>query len=306
MRIIFFGSDDFAAVCLQELLKSSHEIAGCVTGPDVRQGRGLKLGISPIKEMASGHNIHYLQPETLKDSFTKEKLRNLNADIFVVVAYGRILPQDVLNIPKMFCINVHGSLLPEYRGAAPINWAIINGDKETGVTIQKMVFELDAGDIIAQEKISLSNQITSEELRTNMALAGAKLLVKTLDNIALKKFTCTPQNPALVSYAPKLTKDLGRIEWEKPAVEIDRLIRGLKPWPGTFTEYKNKVLKILEASVVPAVGKPGSIAAITKQGFVVACGQDGILIKKVHMEASKPVSAYDFIQGYRLAEGEQL
>jgi methionyl-tRNA formyltransferase len=306
MRIVFFGSDDFAAICLKELLKSSHAIVGCVTGPDTRQGRGLKISLSPIKEIALDQNIVCLQPESLKESSVLDQLRAFEADIFVVVAYGRILPQSVLDIPKVFCINVHGSLLPKYRGAAPVNWAIINGDKQTGVTIQKMVFQLDAGDILAQEAISLSETITAEELRIHMAQVGAQLLIKTLDQIVVGKISPRAQDDSQMTYASKLTKELGSIDWKKPAIEIERLIRGLKPWPGTFTHYKGKVLKILEASVVSSQGQPGTVLEVGKQGLVVACGQDALLIKRVHLEASKPASAYDFILGHRLIPGEKL
>ncbi|MBF0489135.1 MAG: methionyl-tRNA formyltransferase [Candidatus Omnitrophica bacterium] len=306
MRIVFFGSDDFAAVCLKELLQSSHTVVGCVTGPDKRQGRGMQLALSPIKEIALAHEISCLQPESLKLDSIQEQLKVFAADIFVVVAYGRLLPQAVLDIPKFFCINIHGSLLPQYRGAAPVNWAIINGDRQTGVTIQKMIFELDAGDVISQEVMPLSEGITSEELRLQMAEVGAKLLVKTLDAIASNRYTCTPQDKSKISYATKLTKELGHIAWDKSATEIERLIRGLKPWPGTFTHFKGKGLKILEATVVPIQGSAGTVLDISKEGFVVACAQDALLVKRVHLEASKPVSAYDFVQGHRLAVGDQL
>ena len=314
MKIVFFGSDDFAAVCLKEILQSKHQVVGCVTGPDARQGRGMQIALSPIKEIALEHDIVCLQPDSLKEASVVDSLKAFQADMFVVVAYGRILPQAVLDIPKMFCVNVHGSLLPKYRGAAPINWAIINGDKQTGVTLQKIVFELDAGDVIAQEVMPVSDSTTSSVLRQNMAQAGAKLLVTTLENIASNKFKAIPQDKSMVSYAPKLTKELGHIQWQKTATEIERLIRGLQPWPGTFTQYKGKTLKILEASVVKVQGKPfdvaqgaaGTVVNVTKEGFTIACGQDTLLVKRVHLEASKPVAAYDFILGSRLTQGEQL
>jgi len=306
MRIVFFGSDDFAATSLKEILSSSHQVVGAITGPDTRQGRGMKMSLSPIKAIASEQDILCLQPESLKEHSIVEKLKSFNADIFVVVAYGRILPSMVLDIPKMFCINVHGSLLPQYRGAAPINWAIINGEKETGVTIQKMVFELDAGDSISQEKITIAEDTDAVVLREKMAKLGAELLVRTIDQIALGKYTFHPQDKNKISHAPKLTKEMGRIDWSRSAKDIERLIRGLKPWPGTFTLYKGKVLKILEASMVDVKGKPGTVISIGKEGFVIACGQEGLLIKQVHLEASKAGSAYDFIQGHRLAIGEQF
>jgi methionyl-tRNA formyltransferase len=309
MRIVFFGSDDFAAVCLKELLTSAHQVVGCVTGPDNRQGRGMKVSLSPIKELALDHDMTCLQPESLKEEGVVDQLKAFNADIFVVVAYGRLLPKDVLAIPKFFCVNVHGSLLPQYRGAAPVNWAIINGDKQTGVTIQKMAFELDAGDIISQEVMPLLPTISSDELRNQMALVGAKLLVTTLNTIATGTFTCTPQDKTKVSYASKLTKELGHLSWKKPAVQIERLVRGLKPWPGTYTGFRGKSLKILDVTVqdtTVVTAKPGEVIELNKEGFVVACAQGSILVKRVHLEASKAVSAYDFIQGHRVLRGELL
>ena len=306
MRIVFFGSDDFAAVCLRELQQSSQRIVACVTGPDVQKGRGMKFALSPIKEFALEIDVPCLQPVTLKDTAVVEQLKGFNADVFVVVAYGRLLPQAVLDIPKKFCVNVHGSLLPQYRGAAPVNWAVINGDKLTGVTVQKMVLELDAGDIISQQVMPLNDQITSDVLRAEMAQVGAGLLVKTLHDIEAGAFNCTPQNKEEVTYAAKMTKELGLIDWKKPATQIERLVRGLRPWPGTYTLYKGKVLKILEVEPCMAQGQPGTIVDMAKDGFVVACGQDSLRVKKVHLEASKAVSAYDFIQGYKLKVGDQL
>ncbi|MEI7998713.1 MAG: methionyl-tRNA formyltransferase, partial [Candidatus Omnitrophota bacterium] len=217
-----------------------------------------------------------------------------------------LLTQEILNVPTLFCVNLHGSLLPQYRGAAPINWAIINGEPQTGVTIQKMAFELDAGDVISQETIVLSDQMSADELRLLMAEKGAKLLVKTLDDIAPGQYKSIPQDKTKISQAPKLTKELGRIVWNNSAQSIERLIRGLKPWPGTFTQYKGKGLKILEAAVTKVQGVPGTIVNISKEGFVVACGQEAILVKKVHPEASKAMTACDFIQGHRVAGGDLL
>lgn len=306
MRIVFFGSDDFAAVSLNELVSAGFDVVACVTGPDMRQGRGMKLALPVIKALALEYDIPCLQPVSLKDENITAQLKTFQADIFVVVAYGRILPQAVLDIPRIFCVNVHGSLLPRYRGAAPVNWAIINGDKETGVTVQKMNFELDAGDILAQQTILIDEHTDAVGLRAEMAQAGGRLLIQTLKNIEQKKYECLPQDASQVSYASKLTKELGSIRWQRPAVEIERLVRGLKPWPGTYTHFKGKVLKILDASVVTSSGQAGSILSIGKEGVVIACGTNALLVKHVHLEASKPVLAYDFVQGYRLAVGDKL
>lgn len=306
MRIVFFGSDDFAGTCLKEILKSSHEIVACVTQPDTRQGRGMKLSLSPIKQIAFDDDLLCLQPDSLKESSVIEALRFLQADLFVVVAYGKILSETILNIPKLFCVNVHGSLLPKYRGAAPVNWAIINGENETGVTIMKMNAKMDAGDIISQEVMPLSNEITSDVLREQMAQVGAKLLVTTLDQIAQGSYACTAQDEAQVTVAHKLTKEMGRIDWNQPAIDIERRIRGLKPWPGTYCMYKGKILKILQASVVQGAGSSGDILEISKNGITVACSHDALLIKEVHLEASKPALAHSFLQGHPLKIGQKF
>ena len=306
MRILFFGSDDFAAVCLKELLNSSLKIAACISGPDTRQGRGMKVSLSPIKEIALDHNITCLQPESLKDPGVIEELKSFQADVFVVVAYGRILPQAVLDIPKLFCVNVHGSLLPQYRGAAPVNWAIINGDKQTGVTVQKMALQLDAGDIISQEAMPILLDMTADILRMKMADVGAKLLVKTLKSIADGKYSLKAQDEFRVTVASKLTKEMGKIHWNESAEHIEHLIRGLKPWPGTYTTYKGKMLKVLEAAVASAQGQAGTVIEIQKQGFVIGCGEGSLLIKNVQPEGGKPMSAYDFVLGSRLALKDQL
>lgn len=306
MRIVFFGSDDFAAICLNELLKSSVDVVGIVTGPDTRQGRGMKITLSPIKEIALEHDIVCLQPASLKEEGIVEQLQAFQADIFVVVAYGRLLPQVVLDIPKIFCVNVHGSLLPQYRGPAPIHWAILNGDQVTGPTIQKMALKLDAGDILSQEKMTIEPKETSGQLRLRMAELGAKLLVRTLKDIKANQHKLTPQNEAQVTYAPKLAKEMGQIDWNKPAQTIDHHIRGLQPWPSAYTHYKGKLLKILEASVVAARGQAGTITDLRKEGFVVACAENALLITKVHLEASKATSAYDFLQGHRLQLNDRL
>ncbi len=306
MRIVFFGSDDFAGVCLTELILSSHEVVACVTQPDARQGRGMKMTLSVIKQIASDHEIACLQPESLKENSVIEALKSYEAELFVVVAYGKILSQVILNIPKVFCINVHGSLLPKYRGAAPVNWAIINGDEATGVTIMKMNAKMDAGDIIAQERMTLTEDMTADVLRHQMAHVGAKLLVKTIDQIVSGQFKCVTQDESQVTLAAKLTKEMGRIDWNQSASQIERLIRGLRPWPGTFCMYKGKVLKILEASIVKNSGKPGTLIDINKQGFVVACAQEALLVKSVHLEASKAGAAYDFVQGHHLVVGQRL
>lgn len=304
MKIVFFGSDDFAAVHLKALLRSSHQVVGCVTQPDRPQGRGMKMVISPIKAIALEADVLCLQPANFKEQSTLESLKAFDADMFVVVAYGRLLTQSVLDIPKKFSVNVHGSLLPAYRGAAPINWAIINGDYETGVTVQKMVLQLDAGDIIAQSRMPITDTTSSDRLREDMSHVGAQVLVKTLDEIASNTYQCTAQNDQHVTYAPKLSKELSSIDWSQSADTIARKVRGLKPWPGTSTMIAGKTLKIHDVAVEAGLkGKAGEILNITKQGIIIACGQDALLVQSVQPEAGKLMPAYDFAQGHRLVKG---
>jgi len=309
MRIIFFGSDDFAAVHLEQLLTSGHEVLACVTGPDKPQGRGMKVSVSPIKQIALDRKIPCLQPLTLKGGDIVDILRSYEADIFVVVAYGRLLTQEILGLPKMLCMNVHGSLLPKYRGAAPINWAVLNGDKETGVTIQKMALGLDAGDIIAQEVMSIDDNENAAQLRKRMALVAAKLLVKTLDKRPGEKFLASPQDETLVSHAPKLTKEMGRVNWKNNARSILDQVRGLQPWPGAYTFYNGKMLKILQAQIITEdMGKavPGQVIKVDKSGFIVACGDKALLIKEVQPEAGKVMPAQSFVAGYKIAQGSSM
>ncbi|MBF0570953.1 MAG: methionyl-tRNA formyltransferase [Candidatus Omnitrophica bacterium] len=310
MKIIFFGSDDFAAIHLQHLLKEEgHDILCCVTGPDKQQGRGMRIASSPIKQIAAEHHISCLQPLSLKESFVADTLKSFKADIFVVVAYGRLLPQAILDIPKMLCMNVHGSLLPKYRGAAPVNWAILNGEKETGVTIQKMAFKLDAGDIIAQEVISIDDDENAAQLRERMALAGAKLLVKVLKEYPLGQFSLSPQDETLTTWAPKLTKEMGKIDWGSQSRSIMNQVRGLQPWPGAYTFYNGKMLKIIQVgTTTEGVGNctPGQVVKIDRNGFYVACLDKCLLIKELQPTAGKVMHANSFVAGYKISQGSLL
>ena len=309
MKIIFFGSDDFAGVHLESLLISGHEVLACVTGPDKPQGRGMKFGISPIKKMAQERQIPCHQPLSLKDKDIVDVLRSYMADIFVVVAYGRLLTQEVLDIPKIYCMNVHGSLLPKYRGAAPINWAILNGDKETGVTLQKMALELDAGDVIAQERMIIDEHESAVGLRKRMAQVGAKLLIQILGIKLLGQVPLNPQDEAQVTYAPKLTKEMGRIDWNRSARLIIDQIRGLQPWPGAYTFYNGKMLKVTQVELSTeelGTSIPGQVFKVGKNGFLVTCAEEVLLIKEVQPEAGKVMPASSFVAGYKISSGDIL
>jgi methionyl-tRNA formyltransferase len=309
MRIIFFGSDDFAAVHLEHLLTDGHEVLCCVTGPDKPQGRGMKLSVSPIKQIASERKIPCLQPLSLKETGIVDILKSYGADIFVVVAYGRLLTREVLGLPKMLCMNVHGSLLPKYRGAAPVNWAILNGEKETGVTIQKMAVALDAGDIIAQEKMRIDDEENASQLRQRMAQAGAKLLVKVLDKQPSGQFSLIPQDESQVTWAPKLTKEMGLIDWRSKARSIVNQVRGLQPWPGTHTFYNGKMLKITQAEISTedtVQFTPGQVINVSSSGIHVACLTQALLIKELQPEAGKVMPALSFVAGYKIARGSSF
>jgi methionyl-tRNA formyltransferase len=311
MRIVFFGSDQFAAEHLEAILDSKHEVAACVTSPDKPQGRGMKMTLPVIKTISASRRIPCLQPVSLKSAQCVQELRSFSGDIFVVVSYGRLLTQEALDIPKIFSVNVHGSLLPKYRGAAPINRAILDGETETGITVLKMALELDAGDIIAQEKMAIGRNETSEQLRVRMAQQGAQLLIKVLDAIEANTHTLTPQNQGLSSYAHKLTREMGRVAWDDPAPKIYNQLRGLQPWPGLFTFYNGHLLKITSASLIysqndAGSSKPGQIIAIDKNGFTVATGNGGLLITGVHPQAGNPMSAVSFMAGHKLNLGNLL
>jgi len=307
MKIIFFGSDDFAAVHLEALIKGKHSLVAVVTPPDKARGRGMKTQPGPVKDLAQQHKIALLQPENVNDDQAIKKLKSFNADLFVVIAYGKILSQAVLDLPKIMPINVHSSLLPKYRGAAPINWAIIHGETLTGVSIIKMSKRMDAGDIVAQLEVAISDRITAQDLRQKMMEVSPAFLIKTIGLIEKGEFLLETQDEAKVSLAPKLTKELGEIDWSRPAVEIRNLIRGLQPWPGAYTKFRGKMLKILAADVdVEASGKPGQILSAGKEGILIAAGKQALNVKGVHLESSKPMSAGEFIIGHKISADERL
>ena len=310
MKIIFFGSDDFAAVHLQELLQSrDHKVVACVTQPDKAKGRGLQVVASPIKELAVKAKIPVFQPTDLKTASFIKQMKDLNCDLFIVIAYGRILPLELLQVPYVCAMNVHGSLLPKYRGAAPVNWAVINGDGETGVSIIKMNAQMDAGDVFVQAKMPIENDDTAATVRAKMAELGKKTLLKTIDSLEKNTYTLTVQDRNAVSLAPKLTKELGKIDWQKPAAAIRNLVRGLIPWPAAYTSYKGKPLKILETDVVKIDlngKKPGEVIEVKKDSLVVAAGDGALALKQVQPESGKAMDARSFIAGHKITVGFQF
>jgi methionyl-tRNA formyltransferase len=308
MRIVFFGCDDFAAINLLHLIGRGHRVVGLVTQPDKPKGRGLRVVYSPTKQIAMANGIAIFQPASLKDQVLVDRLRWFHADIFIVIAYGKFLPPQVLALPKHFCINLHASLLPKYRGAAPINWAIMRGETETGVTIMKMDPGMDTGDIVAQAACRIPDDMTSAQLRLQLADMGKQLLSETLPRIKARTFTLLKQDDAIATRAPKMHKDLGHIRWDTTAKEIHDLVRGVQPWPGAFTFWRGNRLKILQAEAVPAAlrGKPGEIVELHKDGFYVQAADSAVLVKRVHPASSHVMDARAFLAGHKLAVGEML
>lgn len=310
MRIVFFGTPREAAGVLKTLFGSRHDVVAVFTQPDRPKGRGLKVEPSAVKRLAAQRGLKVLEPEKLSDEKIKEALVELNADIGVVVAYGKIIPSELLSIPKSGMINIHASLLPKYRGAAPIQWALLNGEKETGVTIFKLAEMLDAGDVIAQESVKIEGGDNAGSLGRKLFDAGGGLLLKILDDLDSGKAKFTKQDETKVTYAPKITKAIGSIDWRDPAEKIFNKIRALAPQPGAFTYHRKKILKILAAEYGPLAEKrsaPGTIVEVAKNsGFVVSTSHGDLFVKVVQPESGKKMNAWEFVIGHQVKCGDIL
>lgn len=307
MKIIFMGTPDFAVPCLEELIALNHEIVGVFTQPDKKKGRGYTLTAPPVKELALKHNLPVYQPITLKTDDSIDLINSLQPDLIVVVAYGKILPESILKIPNKGCINVHGSLLPKYRGAAPIQWSVINGEKVTGITTMYMDAGLDTGDMILKSETTIDEDETSGELYDRLKIMGAKLLVETINQLEKGIITREQQDNNQSSYAPMLDKSLSNIDWNLRAETIHNLVRGLNPWPVAMTTLESKNLKIYRTKVSNQVVslKPGEVKSI--RPFIVCCGENtAIEILELQLESKKRMNADDFLRGYKLKEGTIL
>ncbi len=299
MRIVFMGTPDFAVPCMKSLIEAGHDVCAVFTQPDKPKGRGYALTPPPIKIIALENHIEVLQPTTLRTSEAALTIQNLNPDVIVVVAYGKMLPKEILDIPPFGCINVHASLLPQYRGAAPIQWSVINGDKVTGVTTMYMAEGLDTGDMLLAEQTEIGPDETSGELHDRLSLIGAELIVKTLKEVENGTAKRTPQTDENTCYASMLTKELSHIDWNKPAKTIHNLVRGLSPWPVANTIYHNKLLKIRKTRIANGyTGKIGQAANINGLFLVCCGGNTAIELVEVQYEGGKRMSGKDFLRGH--------
>ncbi len=306
MNIIFFGSSEFSLPSLRAISESKHNLLLVVTHPDRKKGRHLLFSSSSVKSFAKERETEVFQPEIL-DEYAIKYLEEKNPELFIVSAFGKILNKKILEIPKRFCINIHPSLLPKYRGAAPINWAIINGEKKTGVTIIKMNERMDAGDIILQEPLGIELSDTAITLEDKLSNLAAELLVKVLDLIENDDFLLTPQDESQISFAPKLRKSDGLINWNQSAEDICNRVRGLILWPGAFTYWREKLLKIWISCIEPdKFDEPGKIIKISKEKIIVSCRKRSLGIKELQLESGKRLTVGQFIAGHKMMIGEKL
>ncbi len=308
MKVIFMGTPDFAVGALEAIIKAGHEVTLVVTQPDKAKGRSGAMQFPPVKECAVKYNIPVFQPVKIKTPESVAELKKYEADIFVVAAFGQILSKEILDMPRIGCVNIHASLLPKYRGAAPINWCIIDGEKETGVTIMKMDVGLDTGDMLAKVVVPIDKKETAGTLFDKLAVAGADLIVDTIPKLERGEITPVKQDEALTCYAKMMDKSLGEINWERKADELERLIRGLNPWPGCFTFVNGKSLKLFDCDVVEASTKanPGEVIEVTKDAVIVSCGENALKINELQLEGKKRMDTKSFLLGNQWKIGLKL
>lgn len=306
MRFLFMGTAAFACPTLQRLCASPHEAVAVITQPDRPSGRGRQLALSAVKTWALDHHLPVLQPATLRSAAVVEELATLQPDIIVVVAYGLILPPAVLELPPYGCVNLHASLLPAYRGPAPINWALINGDAQTGYTIIQMDAHVDTGPMLWSEPYTIESDDDAISLGTRLAESGAVGMVEVLTGLEHGTITAQPQPETGVSLAPKLSRDIGRIDWHQSADTLHHLIRGLVPWPGTTAVFRDTEVKLWRAAVstIPSAHAPGTVTAITPEGLVIACAKQQLLLQELQPANRRRMPAKDFAQGYRVQQGD--
>lgn len=304
MNIVFMGTPDFSVPCLQALLDAGYPVTGVFTQPDKPKGRGYQLAPPPVKEFALTRNLPVFQPKTMRDAETLEQLKGCNPDLIVVVAYGKLLPKDVLELPRLGCINVHASLLPKYRGAGPVQWAIINGEEETGVTTMYMAEALDTGDMLESAALKIGENETADELMERLSHLGAELLISTVKKAEEGTLKPVPQDEALSTYVSMLDKEMARLDFNKPAREVHNLIRGLSSWPCAYTFYQGKRLKVYRSKLSPMSGQPGEL--LDAKRFIVACRDGAVEFETVQYEGGKRMSGADFLRGKKPGDHEIL
>lgn len=310
MRIVFMGTPDFAVPSLDILVRNNFNVIMVITQPDKPKGRGHKLSYSPVKVYALEKGIPLMQPEKIGDKCVVEKLAGLKPDLFVTCAFGQFLTSDILDIPQKGTVNVHGSLLPKYRGAAPLQWAIINGEKKTGVTTMLTELKLDAGDMLLKEEIDIDDNMTAGQLHDMMSLLGAELLLKTINGLIDGTITPIPQMECDTCYAPRMTRDVGEINWNASAREIHNLVRGTNPWPGAYSYIKSERMRIWKTRIIDeekkTENKPGTVLKITKEGFLVQAGKGVLLIEEVQCDNANLMTVEQYVCGHRVQAGESF
>lgn len=299
MKIVFMGTPEFAVPCLQKIIDEGHEVVAVVTQPDKPKGRGKKLAMPPVKELALKYDIPVYQPLKAREESFVDTLKEMNPELIVVVAFGQILPKSILDIPKYGCVNVHASLLPRYRGAAPLNWVIINGEEKTGVTTMYMDEGLDTGDMILKSEIPLDDEITAGELHDKMMIDGAKVLKETIDLIEKGEAPREKQSNEDTCYSPIMNKSLGNIDWKKSAIDIHNLVRGINPWPSAYTTYEGQTMKIWKTKVIDKNSDkdPGTIISVDKEGINVSTSEGILRIKEIQMAGKKRMEVPEYIKG---------
>lgn len=310
MKIVFMGTPDFAVPALQALAAAGHEVLLAITQPDKKKGRGKAVQYPPVKEAALALGIPVLQPVRIREEEWIRRLQEYKPDLGVVSAFGQILPKEILEWPRLGCINIHASLLPKYRGAAPIQQCIIDGEQRSGVTIMQMDEGLDTGAMLAKTEVLLDEEETGGSLHDKLSAAGARLLIDTLPALEAGTVAAVPQEDEKSTYAGMLKKEMGNIDWTRPAVEIERLIRGLNPWPSAYTSFRGKTLKLWRAKVVEMdeskAVSAGEVLAVTKQALVIATGSGALSILELQLEGKKRMDIESFLRGYPVSVGEQL
>lgn len=308
MKIIFMGTPQFAVPTLESLHEAGYDINLVITQKDKPKGRGKKILYTPVKEKAIGLGLEVFQPDSINSPESIEKISSIEPDFIVVVAYGQILKKSVLEIPKYGCYNVHASLLPKYRGAAPINWAIINGEKETGITIMEMEEGLDTGDIVLAEAIPIEEMDDSISIHDKLSILGGKLIVEALDGIAAGRLGKTPQDHSQSSYASMLSKDMGKINWNSNGEDIINLIRGLKPWPSAYTDYNGEIVKVHKASLADEIndGVCGQIVKVDKKGIYVNAKDRIVLLEEIQFPNKRKMTVEEYLRGNSIEKGITL